>query len=358
MSPHWLRLRLIAASLSLIGCAASTQAPTSEGLPRAAAAPRAASSAPARAETFQVRGRFLYDRCDEKVVLRGVNEMIVWSPGRDGVPEFAEIAKTGSNVVRIVWNSEGTAAELDVAITNAVAAQLIPMVEHHAATGKLDDVMPVAVAYWMRPEVMQVLKKHEAYPLLNIANEPGDNQVTQPAFESTYKAAIDSFRGAGFRAPLVIDAPTWGQDIDMLQAAGPALIAHDPLHNVLLSVHMWWNDPDGTRVVSELAQSQAQELPLIVGEFAQHAVYQCNQSPFAYAKLLDEAQAREVGWLVWSWGGAPNNDCKDQGTFDLTKGGTFGSWTDKWASDVVLDHPHSLKNSSVRPRSMREGRCQ
>lgn len=320
-------------------------------------APASARSA-ANASTFQVRGRFLYDRCGEKVVLRGVNEMIVWTPGRDGVPEYTEIAKTNANAVRIVWTSEGSAAELDAAITGAAAAHLIPMVEHHGATGKLEDVSRVAIAYWMRPEVTAVLKKHEAYLLLNIANEPGDDKVTQPAFEATYQSAIDVLRGSGLRAPLVIDAPTWGQDIDMLQAAGPGLLAHDPLKNVLFSVHMWWHDPDGARVVSELEQSQAQELPLIVGEFAHHAVYQCNQAPFAYEKLLDEAHAREVGWLAWSWGGAPNNDCKDQGTFDMTRGGIFGNWTDKWASDVAIDHPHSLKHSSVRPRSMVLGRCE
>ena len=65
--------------------------------------------------TFHVTGRFLYDRCNEKVVLRGVNEMVVWTAGKDGAPEFAEIAKTGANSVRIVWTEEGTASELDTA---------------------------------------------------------------------------------------------------------------------------------------------------------------------------------------------------------------------------------------------------
>lgn len=357
MSPFLVRLRALTAPLLLGACASSRPAPAVDTR-RSAQEPGPATGAASPPDTFRVRGRFLYDRCGEKVVLRGVNEMIIWSDGRDGTPEFAEIAKTGANVVRIVWASEGTAAELDVAIESAAASHLIPMVEHHAATGKLADVPTVAVAYWTRPDVIEVLKKHEAYLLLNIANEPGDNQVTQATFEATYESAIDTLRGAGLRAPLVIDAPTWGQDIDMLQAAGPGLIAHDPLHNLLFSVHTWWNDPEGTRVASELEQSQAQELPLIVGEFAHHAVYQCNQSPFAYARLLDEAHAREIGWLAWSWGGVPNNDCRDQGTFDMTKGGSFGNWTDKWASDVAIDHPHSLKNSSVRPRSMLTGRCQ
>ena len=86
-------------------------------------------------------------------------------------------------------------------------------------------------------------------------------------------------------------------------------------------------------------------------------MYQCDQAPFAYSVLLDEAQTREVGWLVWSWGAVPNNDCKGMGPFDMTSDGTFGNWTGKWASDVALDHPHSLKNSSVRPKSIVSGSC-
>jgi mannan endo-1,4-beta-mannosidase len=307
--------------------------------------------------TLHVDGRFLYDRCNEKVVLRGVNEMIVWTEGKDGAPEFTEIAQTGANTVRIVWNEEGNAAQLDTAIANALAAKLIPIVEHHSATGKLPDVAAKVVPYWTQSDVAQVLVKHQANLLLNIANEAGDDQVTQEAFESTYKAAITAIRGTGFQGPLVIDAPQWGQDIDRLQASGPALIAADPLHNLMFSVHMWWSDAEGTRVKQELQQSADMNLPLVVGEFAQHAVYLCDQSPFAYSVLLDEANTREIGWLAWSWGSVTNNDCKGMGTFDMTSAGKFGDWTGKWASDVAVDHPHGLK-AAVRPKSIVTGACQ
>ena len=307
--------------------------------------------------TFHVDGRFLYDRCNEKVVLRGVNEMIVWTAGKDGSPEFGEIAQTGANSVRIVWNEEGNAAELDTAITNALAAKLIPIVEHHSATGKLPDVTAKVVPYWTQSDVAAVLVKHQASLLLNIANEAGDDKVTQEAFESTYKAAVTAIRGIGFKAPLVIDAPQWGQDIDRLQASGPALIAADALHNLMFSVHMWWSDPQGTRVKQELQQSADMNLPLVVGEFAQHAVYLCDQSPFAYSVLLDEAHTREIGWLAWSWGSALNSDCKGMGVFDMTSDGKFGNWTGKWASDIAVDHAHGLK-TAVRPKSIVSGTCQ
>lgn len=305
--------------------------------------------------TFTVDGRHLYDRCGEQVVLRGVNEMIVWSPGKDGDPEFAEIAKTGANSVRIVWNEEGTAAELDTAITNAVAQELIPMVEHHGATGDLSKV-PEVVDWWVQPDVVAVLKKHEPYLLLNIANEAGAT-VTQDDFVSTYRTAIDRLRATGLVLPLVIDAPQWGQNIDMLQSTGPTLIDHDPEKNLLFSVHMWWHDPDGDRVRSEIEQSVNMNLPLIVGEFSQHAVYQCNMAPFAYSVLLEEAEANQIGWFAWSWGAVTNNDCKDEGGFDMTTDGTFGNWN-AWGEAVALTDPNSIEKTSVRPASMVNGACE
>jgi mannan endo-1,4-beta-mannosidase len=304
--------------------------------------------------TYYVEGRFLHDPCGEKVVLRGVNEMVVWSPGKDGVPEFAEIAKTGANAIRIVWNEEGSAAELDVAIDNAVAAQLIPMVEHHSATGKLEEV-PTVVQYWTQPDVVRVLVEHRSHLLLNIANEAGDDKVTAEAFESTYEAAILALRAQGVTVPLIIDAPSWGQDIDRLQASGPKLLTVD--ENLMFSVHMWWSDPQGARVKAELQQAVDAGLPLLVGEFAQHAVYQCDQAPFAYSVLLEEAKKHEIGWLAWSWGSVPNGDCKDMGRFDMTSDGVFGNWTGTWASDVAVDHAGSIKNSSARPASMTTGAC-
>ena len=82
--------------------------------------------------------------------------MIVWSSGKDGVPEFAEIAKTGANAVRIVWNDDGSASMLDTAISNAVNEALIPMIEHHGATGDLS-LMAAVVDYWTRPDVLAIL---------------------------------------------------------------------------------------------------------------------------------------------------------------------------------------------------------
>lgn len=145
-----------------------------------------------------------------------------------------------------------------------------------------------------------------------------------------------------------------GQDIDQLQAVGPALVAHDP--NILLSVHMWWIDGSAAAITRELNERVALNLPLIVGEFAPHAVYQCSQHPFDDKTLLAKSVELEVGWFAWSWGAAKNGDCKDDGPFDMTTDGTFAGLTG-WDREVALTDPNSIQNTSVRPRSIETGSC-
>ena len=210
----------------------------------------------------------------------------------------------------------------------------------------------------MQASIVSVIKKHEQNLLVNIANESGDGNVTASTFATAYKTAITRMRNAGIQTVLVIDAPSWGQNIDVLQASFTELSNHDPLHNILYSVHMWWSDANGDRVRTELQESVNIGLPLVVGEFAQHAVYLCDQSPFDYGTLLTEAERFDIGWLAWSWGGVDNGDCAGQGSFDMTTGGVFGNWEESWGEAVALSHPASINNTSFKPNSIVTGSCQ
>ncbi|MDF1514632.1 MAG: cellulase family glycosylhydrolase, partial [Anaerolineae bacterium] len=186
---------------------------------------------------FRVEGRHLYDRLGNKVILVGVNKMVIYTD-RDGMPAFPEIAKTEANVVRIVWLTEGSAEELDLAIINAYNHKLIPMIDCHDSTGKWE-LLPVCVDYWLRPDILSVLKKHEEYLLVNIANEAGKGIVPEWEFRAAYELAINRMRTAGIHVPLIIDAQGFGQSIDDLQKNGPYLMTADPDHNLMFSIHMW-----------------------------------------------------------------------------------------------------------------------
>ena len=83
---------------------------------------------------FFVQGRFLYTKDNEKVVLRGVNHMFIWTD-REG-KSIPEIAKTGANCVRIVWNMLGRISDLYRLVDDSIENGMIPLVELHDATGR------------------------------------------------------------------------------------------------------------------------------------------------------------------------------------------------------------------------------
>lgn len=318
----------------------------------------AAASPPLLAQAMlQVKGRFLVDPKGRKIILRGVNEMFIWSKtDLTGDKTLPEIAKTGANVVRLAWlsaadNPRATAANLDALISNCIAAGMIPMPELHGATGKWEK-LEKQVDYWVSPEVLRVLKKHEAYLLVNIANEAGDGTVTDEQFKAGYAQAIARMRQAGLRCPLVIDAANWGQGIDILQANAPYLIDQDPLHNLLFSVHMWWTAPDGAtdRIKQEIAESVSLDLPLIVGEFAPMGVG-CARS-IDYTTIMAECQDKQIGWLAWSWGLVDNGDCPLMDMTSNTAKGLFAGLTG-WGLEVAVRDKNSIKNTARPNRYIR-----
>jgi mannan endo-1,4-beta-mannosidase len=316
-----------------------------------APAPVSPTSAPT-AGTFHVRGRHLYDRCGEKVVLRGVNEMIIWNGGdTDALALYQEIAKSGANSVRIVWNSSGTADKLDRTIQNALSNQLIPMVENHDATGDFSKVRAV-VDYWTRPDVVAVLKKYKETLLLNIANEAGAN-VSDDEYKSVYKQAISRIRNTGVTVPLVIDASIWGQNTAQLFRVGAELSQSDPLRNIIFSVHLYDAAGVSTDKITRLAdQISAWAYPMVIGEFASATSGSCHL-PTDYRTIMAVSQQKEISWYPWSWGGVANQDCGSQfnmgsGRYDSLRG---------WGLEVAVTDRNSIKNTSRRPQSMVLGRC-
>jgi Carbohydrate binding domain/Cellulase (glycosyl hydrolase family 5)/Divergent InlB B-repeat domain len=299
---------------------------------------------------FRVAGRFLYDKCGEKVILRGINKMTVWTDLNGA--SFPEIAKTGANTVRIVWITTGDIEKFDSAISKCRQNKMIPMVELHDATGEWSK-LSTCVNWWIKPEVVSVIQKHEEYLLINIANECGQT-VTDADFKAGYTDAVTKMRAAGIHVPLIIDAAKYGQDINILQATGPDLITADPDHNILLSVHMWWPVEWGYSdqvITDEINQSVKMNLPLIVGEFA-HSGVGC-ETKINYKHIISECQNNEIGWLAWEWGPG-NSDCTEM---DMTTDSKFETLRN-WGLEVAVTDPNSIKNTSVIPKFMQTGICE
>ena len=302
--------------------------------------------------TMKTNGRFLYDACGQKMVLRGVNHMTCWTDWvgtpRDGMPMFPEIAKTGANVVRMSWIQDAGAgvpaispAQLDVAMTNAAAYKLIPMPEIHDYTCKWSTSMiDNLINYWTSPEMLAIIKKHEKYMLLNFANEMSAPNHEEYAKE--YSRAVIALRKAGINVPIVFDASSCGQDVNSILASAPTIIKNDPLHNVIFSLHIYWSDQSASRIEKAITDSVALNIPMIIGEFASVGV-NCSV-PILYKEIMKQSQLHEIGYLPWSWDN--RNSCnlhsmtKDNNqSFDTLWG---------WALELAVTDPNSIKNTSVQ----------
>lgn len=300
-------------------------------------------------ETMFVEGRFLYTAAGEKVVYRGVNEMIVWSDDPTGEIIYPEIEKSRANVVRIVWDMKEDLELLDVSIENCIANSMMPMVELHDATGNLD-LVPKLVDYWVSDRMLEIIAKYEKWFVLNIANEAGANGTEAGAFLDVYQDAIAKIRAAGVRVPLVIDASDWGKDEQMILGTWRELKAADPIGNVMFSVHTYWVKDQQERLDALIKAVVENEIPFLFGEAPQQVGYDC-ESVFPWRSLLAQCEASEIGWIAWSWGYQDNGDCHP-GKFDMTRDGRFGNWENEWGEGLVVSDPNSLFNTSKRPASI------
>jgi mannan endo-1,4-beta-mannosidase len=205
---------------------------------------------------------------------------------------------------------------------------------------------------WTNPTAVALIKKYEQHLLVNIANEatPADNNQ----FAVGYKDAVSRLRAAGIRTPLVIDAGRWGRDYEMLLAKGREILDADPDHNVIMSAHLY--DPlSAAQYADMFARAKAQQLPFIVGEFANRVPPGCG-AYIDYAALINEANKAGIGWLAWSWGDNNpstnwNTDC---GEFDMTSTFAYDS-LNGWGRDVAINHAASIQKTSKRPYSLTHG---
>jgi len=297
--------------------------------------------------------------------LRGVNKMSVFDDSDpNGSVSFPQIAQTGANTVRIVWaitkdlSRNGTPTDLstlDALINNAIANGLLPMIELHDATGdwsRLNDL----VDYWTRPAVVDVINTHGQALLVNIGNEVGDDQVGVNQFIAGYSDAVQRMRNAGIHTPLVIDAPDFGKNLDVLNAAAGSLLAADPDHNLIFSVHLYWGISDGANaqfITTKLSEAVALNYPLIVGEFSRWGAFNGNNSicegngEIDYQTIVEQSRQLGIGWYAWEWG--PGNDFGDPkcAAMDMTPDRQFANLKNGWAKEVALTLPGSIRNTST-----------
>jgi len=305
----------------------------------------------ATAQTMTVKGRHLYTASGEKVVLRGINEMFIWSGDKTGENILPEIAKTGANSCRLAWSTTGAPAEMDQLISNCIKNKMIPIIELHDATGNWAKLQ-LCLDYWKRDDVKAIINKHKKWVLLNIANEVG-GKTPADTFRLKYIDAVQQIRTAGYDVPLLIDAANWGQDETNILAGWQDIMKADPKKRCMFSVHTYWAQDSQARLDNFINRIVTDEIPLLFGEAPQPKVGPNCSVDFPYTSFMSQCQAKEIGWLVWSWGAVNNGDCgRPNSPFDITTNGKYGNWEHPWNKEVVIEHAGSIQKTSVRPASL------
>ena len=281
---------------------------------------------------FSTKNTKLIDANGKEFLIRGMNNPHAWF-GEKAFVALDDIKAVGCNSVRIVWNTRGKDADLERIIKRCIELEMIPMIELHDVTGNTSGDRLADMALWYAdPTRSGMLQKYERFLLLNIANEWGSHWTRAKYWKSSYIRCIDIMRQAGYSTTIVIDAPGWGQNIDPIVECGQEVIAADPLHNILFSVHMYgsWNKPEKIR--KELTLCHQKNLPLIVGEFGYNYDEGRNnlKCKADHTVILEVCNQLGYGYMPWSWTG--NN--KENQWLDLVEPNDWKTLT-WWGKQVI-----------------------
>jgi mannan endo-1,4-beta-mannosidase len=312
---------------------------------------------------LRVEGQRIVGRCDETVMLRGANEMVIWSAERDGQPWFDEMAALGANAVRVVWLPFGTGEELDRVIGNAIEAGLIVVVEQHQPRfGEDEEELPIddptiadrTVEYWTSDEILPVLIEHEASIIFEFGEKLGDFDEVED-WASRFEDMIPRFRNAGIRAPLALDAPYGGANVEKFSEGAFRVLDADPLGNSIWSVEAW-GGPTEDRAARMRAIHEA-GIPFFLSEFSGFDSVDCPTTPTDVALLLSTLQDLDVGWFAWSWGGVANSGCEANGALDMTTDGHVSGLTG-WGLEVAQTDENSIAKTAIKLGSVVGAECQ
>ncbi len=296
----------------------------------------------------------LRDHCGEPIVLRGVAELIAWTPGRDGDPEFFEIAKTGANAVRIMWQQEEPAAALDAALTEAVAQGLIPVVELQESfrSGPEADALAESMEYWMAPAVVQVLKKHERALIVELASWASQSAPSSEWIE-LYSEAVSSFRGEDLRMPIAIVEPSWGPNSTSVASAMAELLGRDPVENLLVAFDFWSGNVPALERRFQAFDDQG--VASYISEFSEYQIFNCPDGETDVSAVMATAANYGASWFAWSWGAVPNaGSCA--GYLDMTTDGTVATLTD-FGALVALEDPNGISRTATAVGTISESQC-
>lgn len=313
--------------------------------------------------TFQSAHKTILDPCGRPFTPRGVNYSLLddWDfPGNiNNGEKSAQIIQANPNVVRIQWYANYgqpsrpafNLSHLDQVISRFRNRGIVSLVGLWDLTCSNDYTRfnTTITPWWQQPDVLALIAKHQSYLMINPANEFGNvNWTGNPStalatWTNHYKTVITALRNSGIVVPIVIDAPDCGTNLQPLLDRGAELQNHDPLHNLVFSVHTYWSQSfySDNQITNFLASISNAPVPIILGEVAN---YQSDTEPCQYLinldHILEQAQNRNIGWLAWTWF---KDNCSDR---QIAPSGSF-SGLSAYGNHIVNNPVYGLATQSA-----------
>ena len=286
---------------------------------------------------FYVKGTKIYDGNGVLYVPVGFNTLFMYEdPG--GVKSIPGIAKTSANCVRMFWQNDEKVplSVLDGAIGIAVEKKLAVIVGLWEATGKWQNI-DQCIDYWLRDDVIAMVRKYEKYFILNIANEAGDKTIDETVWTNKYIDAVKKLRNAGYRVPIMIDPANWGRDERYIINCGEKILASDTMRNIIFSWHPWDINQPTSRYANAIQASLKKNLCMIVGEFSHMgATY---EGMLDWKPIVEECNKHNIGWLWWSWC-LPNDKHNIVDNFDFEQ-------VTEWGKQVLFEMNRVSTKASI-----------
>jgi mannan endo-1,4-beta-mannosidase len=317
---------------------------------------------------LSVVGKYLKDDCGQTIILKGVNHGNIWATNW-GLDEMPQIGQTGANTIRIClertkteydqngnpYEIQTTGTAIEPIIQTCIANKMIPILEIHDFTQlnanlNATQSLPLATAFWTRSDILTILKKYQNWLILNIANEPEHADVSPLAYYQANTTAVTTLRNAGLNLPIMIDSMYWANNADFFLTYGSNLIANDPLHKLLFSIHAYWNrsEVSDALMLSRFQAMSNSNLPFFIGEFSGSTFDNTN-----YEYLMQLCTQFNIGYAAWWWGFTnPTSNNLEV----LTPNGLF-SGLNGFGLQIATTSSNSIAMTSIRPTKLVTGSC-
>ena len=254
---------------------------------------------------------FLYDVNEQKIWLRGTSLNYGENPP-DYFKALKPISETGANVIRMKVDKDTTLDALEVALQEVVEnrqAVILSFTGDDITCASDDDSFyDVVENYWLdKFNAVIAQRRFQAHLMINIADRWGPASIFDPTslsygeYIDNYKWAIKKFRDAGYKVPLVIDAPGCGADTAAFDGLrGLELHTSDSEDNIVLSAHaagVNWNSDQ--KLTSNLTRLAFAGVPYVIAGFDGSGLNgdsSIDHNALLAKSLGDKAIAMDIPW--------------------------------------------------------------